>query len=355
MPPVPVPVHPPHDLHALAQQIVKRRFHFVKHEHPCLKHLFLLAVNEQTLKFVNNLESPARYDTTRRAYNLRRPLPVSKDRLLSGSNKIGTLPAIFHKMMEIINNPYASADDTAAIISTDPALSARLLRLVNSSFYGLSTRVDTISRAVSIVGHSSLMMLTMGTILASSFTGVPASVVDMRSFWMHAFSTGVMAQILAGHANLKNTENHFISGLLHDIARLLIFVEAPACAVYIVTESRQNFISPYEMEKDILGITHTELATELLERWNCPESIITPIASHHQPLDATAKPENIVLPLANAVSIALGNGTSGDFFVPDFNDHVWERMRLTPDNLTTMTKNLAVTISKMLFTIQPAE
>lgn len=342
------------DTAVVANEIVKKRFHFVQHKHPCFKQLFQLAATEQLRKFVNGVESPSRYDTSSRAYALKRPAPIPTEQLLGATNKLGTLPAIFHKMMEVINNPFSSADDAAKVISSDPALSAKLLRLVNSAFYGLPSRVDTISRAVHIVGHGPLMMLTMGTILASSFTGISTNIIDMRSFWMHAFSTGVAAQQLATHIGIKNAENHFVAGLLHDIARLLIFIEAPASAIYMVTESREKNIPLYEVERTILETPHDELAATLLESWNCPETIIEPIAKHHQHPQQNATPKDIILPLANTISIALGYGSSGDFFIMDFPDAIWPTMKLTPDDMTQLVQNLDEPISKMLFAIQPA-
>ena len=142
------------DITTIAKELTLKRFHFVRRSHPSVKQLIQLSSNEQARKFVSGIESPSRYDTSSRAFALKRPLPVTKDILLLASNKIGTLPAIFHKMMEIINNPYSSSEQAAEIIASDPALSAKLLRLVNSAFYGLSNRIDSITAAVNVVGRS---------------------------------------------------------------------------------------------------------------------------------------------------------------------------------------------------------
>lgn len=341
------------DITAIAKELTLKRFHFVHQSHPCFKQLFQLSTNEQARKFASGLESPNRYDTSSRAFALKRPLPITKDTLLLGSNKIGTLPAIFHKMMEIINNPYSSSAEAAEIIASDPALSAKLLRLVNSAFYGLSNRVDSIASAVSVVGHGPLMMLTMGAILASSFSGIPSNIIDMRSFWMHAFSTGVAAQALAKNAGLKNPESHFITGLLHDIGRLLFFIEAPACSIYVMTESRQNKIFFHAMEEEFFGVTHEDLAVDLLQLWNCPESLITPIAKHHDAIDESSPTDLCILPMANAITIAMGYGTSGEFFIPNLPDVVWEIVKLTPKSLAKLAKEVDEDIDKMLFAIQP--
>ena len=344
----------PSDIAAIARELTLKRFHFVQKSHPCFKQLFQLSTNEQARKFASGIESPSRYDTSTRAFALKRPIPVTKDVLLLASNKIGTLPAIFHKMMEIINNPYSSSEQAAEIIASDPALSAKLLRLVNSAFYGLSNRIDSITAAVNVVGHGPLMMLTMGAILASSFSGIPSNIIDMRSFWMHAFSTGVTAQAVAKNAGLKSAENHFIAGLLHDIGRLLFFIEAPACAIYAMTESRQNRVYFHDMEKEFFGVTHEDLAVDLLQLWNCPDSIITPIAEHHATLDESTAPELCVLPMANAITIAMGYGTSGEFFIPGVPDVTWASLKITPKSLIKLAKEVDEDINKMLFAIQPS-
>lgn len=344
----------PSDIAAIARELTLKRFHFVQKSHPCFKQLFQLSTNEQARKFASGIESPSRYDTSTRAFALKRPIPVTKDVLLLASNKIGTLPAIFHKMMEIINNPYSSSEQAAEIIASDPALSAKLLRLVNSAFYGLSNRIDSITAAVNVVGHGPLMMLTMGAILASSFSGIPSNIIDMRSFWMHAFSTGVTAQAVAKNAGIKSVENQFIAGLLHDIGRLLFFIEAPACAIYAMTESRQNRVYFHDMEKEFFGVTHEDLAVDLLQLWNCPDSIITPIAKHHATLDESTPPELCVLPMANAITIAMGYGTSGEFFIPGLPDVTWSTLKITPKSLVQLAKEVDENINKMLFAIQPS-
>ena len=125
-----------------------------------------------------------------------------------------TLPDIYRQISDIISRPQSSAHDIADVVSKDTNLSARLLKIVNSAFYGYPAKIDTLSRAVNIVGTKQISILAIGINLLTLFNKIPASIIDMKSFWQHSILCGINARIIAGYKNIQNTERLFVRGLL---------------------------------------------------------------------------------------------------------------------------------------------
>ena len=147
--------------------------------------------------------------------------------LIDETLELASLPAVVMRAMELLNNPHTSASDIGAVVSQDPALSARLLKIVNSSFYGFPSRIDTISRAITIVGTLELTDLILGSSAISVFDRLPNELINMQKFWEHSLYAGVVARILARQLRAPNTERCFVMGLLHDIGSLVLYHQQP--------------------------------------------------------------------------------------------------------------------------------
>lgn len=267
------------------------------------------------------------------AFKTQNPGPVPMQELLRASADLGTLPVVFHKLVAVINSPYASAADAANIISTDPALSVKLLRLVNSAFYGLPNKIDTIQRAVTLIGTGQLVMLAMGATLVTAFKGLPVSMVNMQSFWTHSLACGVAAKLISKFAKIQNNDSFFVTGLLHDIGRMVFYHRLPAQSFYMLTESRRRNVSLHELEKECLGFTHEAFGAALLREWGCPEELARRISTHHSAITASTSVENLIVPAANFMAQSLGYGSSGDQIVSYIPTASWQKMNITPSLL----------------------
>ena len=137
--------------------------------------------------------------------------------LIKDSLEIFSLPDIYFQVAEMIKDPRFSAEDMGQVISKDPGLSARLLRVVNSSFYGFQAKVDTISRAITIVGIEDLQNLVLATSVIDKFSHIPSELVDMTDFWLRSVHCGVIARLLAKENSVLHCERLFLTGLLHDL------------------------------------------------------------------------------------------------------------------------------------------
>lgn len=321
------------DLMQKVHDTVAERFQFLDISHPVIKAIFDLAVERQSRIVLSRPGMAPPRGAVAPAFQTQRPPRVPIKTLLSATHKLGTLPTLFHSLVEMTDSPNASPDSIAKIIAVDPALTARLLRLVNSPFYGLASKVDTISRAVVLVGTRQLIMLAMGATLVTAFRGLPVSLVNMESFWSHSICCGASARLFAQQMKLPQPESFFVAGLLHDIARLLIYTQLPAHALYLLTEARRQQKLVHDLEEETLGFTHEQLGSELMHLWNCPQELGDRILRHHTPVEESSPVESAILPAANMLSQALGYGSSGEIRVSRITPATWQKLGVTPSTI----------------------
>lgn len=321
---------------------------------PMISAIYEMAVERQSRVI---LSKPGRAPAVKKAapgFQTQKAEPVNIKKLIAAGLKIGTLPIIFHRLVEVINSPGTSVADAAKIIAADPALCAKLLRLVNSPFYGLATRIDTIPRAVVMVGTGQLVMLAMGATLVTAFKGIPVSIISMQTYWSHSLACGVAARLLAKKLDLDQPEGYFVAGLLHDIARLIIYTQLPSHALHLMSEAKRRDCSVHSLEKEILGFTHEELGGELLRSWSCPPELVERVEKHHDPAFASIR-EGAVLPAANLLSQALGFGTSGELHPEPVNDAIWEILGLLPEDLPKLSKMMDDNVRELRSVLSTAQ
>ena len=282
-----------------------------------------------------------------------RPAPSrvepTPDGLVHRADLASAHPAVYMHLMEVVNHPYSSAEDIARVIGEDPGLTARLLRIANSSFYAFPGRIDSVSRAVTVIGTTQLCDLALATSATKLFHQIPPELIDQRSFWEHSVSTGVFARQLAACRRLPNVERIFTAGLLHDIGRAVLFICLPDLSAYLIAKTRAEQELMVELERQELGFTHADLAEALLEEWNIPESIREPAGCHHTPAGASKFPvETAIIHLADMFSTAMELGTSGEVCVPPISARAWERLDVSDTVLPALVEDSKHQIADML-------
>lgn len=243
---------------------------------------------------------------------------------------ITSLPTVYLKLVETADNPASSNQDFVAIISEDVGLSVRLLKLVNSAFFGYPSKIDSLNRAVTIVGIKQLQDLALATSIFEMFRNIPNAYVSMESFWKHSIACGVMARILANYRRDFNIERAFVSGLLHDIGSLIMFMLMPEeiNTVFATARSQQQLV--YRTEKQILGFTHAGVGSRLLKRWKLPEQIVYAVNYHHTPNAADRfKVDVALIHVADLIITALDCDSSGEHLVPPLNNAAWNELGLS--------------------------
>lgn len=226
-------------------------------------------------------------------------------------------PDVYVKIFDLMESPTATADEMGLIISQDPSLTVRLLKIVNSPFYNFRSRIDTVSRAVAVVGLRELYSLVVAVSAVKSFSEIPNDVVNMDTFWRHSIYCGILSRLLAKRCNVLHTERLFIAGLLHDIGSLVIYNRAPDVAKDLLQRANGDEERLFEAELDELGFTHADLGGELLKQWSLPESLQEGVACHHQPGRATkANMEAAIVHMANVLANQSELGAFCEIKVP---------------------------------------
>ncbi len=250
------------------------------------------------------------------------------------SLEIASLPSIYRRITEVVEHPHSTAEDIAKVVSDDPGLTARLLGLVNSSFFGLPNRVDTVSRAVTVVGTEQLCDLALATSVVRSFEGVPVELVDMRSFWRHSLACGVGARLLALARQERNAERFLVGGLLHDIGAVVLYARLPRKARRALERSRREGLPLHVVEAEMLGFDHAELGWHLLRTWNLPPALQQMVLLHHRPPSAQAYPlDAATVHVADVLAHALELGTAGEPRIPPLAPGVWDQLGIGPARL----------------------
>ncbi len=249
--------------------------------------------------------------------------------LITGSPRTSSLPEIFVMINEVVNNPTSSFSDIAQVVNLDPALSARLLKIVNSSFYSFPSNIETVTHAITVIGTEQLHNLALATTIIANFKGIPDKILNMNLFWRHSMGVAIIARNLAIHCRETNPERFYLAGILHDIGRLIILENLPDEAKEIIT--RQNEIGGvmWQIEREVLGFDHSEVGAALSRSWNLPLSLEEIIGNHHNPSRSKRYPlETTIIHLADIIAKAMELGSSGDIHVPPLDEKSWEQLIL---------------------------
>ena len=241
--------------------------------------------------------------------------------------KISSPPLIYEKLMQVINDPRAGAADVAHVISEDQGLTVRVLRIVNSALFSLPWRVDTVSAAVRVVGTSQVRDLAVATSVMTAFADVPGDLLDLNSFWRHCLSTGITARVFARHRGEDNVERFLVAGLLHDIGKLVMVMNAPSQMRAALEEARATGVPLTDCERVHVGCTHAQVGGALMEAWSFPAALHEAVLYHHQPRHARLFPvETAAVHVADLIANALEWGRGGQPFAPRLEERAWSTL-----------------------------
>ncbi len=255
--------------------------------------------------------------------------PLNAESVISDEAELASLPDIFTRIVEAINSPSSSASHIAEVISKDVSLSAKLLKLVNSPFYGFPQKIDTLSRAVTIIGSNHLTNLALGISVITLFQDIPPEYLDMEKYWRHCVHCGILARLLAGQTRLRNEERFFVAGLLHDLGRLLLLKNAASHYRHVLNMAGPRSSPTWALERRVLGFDHCSIGSQLMERWLFPSELQSAVAGHHSPSQSGMSQEACVVHVANVAAHALQPDIGGAMdLVPPFSVAAWDNLSL---------------------------
>lgn len=195
-----------------------------------------------------------------------------------------TLPTVITQLMTLIDSPKTSGRHVAQLISTDQALTAKILKLANSSFYGFPREIATVQHAVVILGFETVKSLGLSVSVLQRFSGPSDNAhFDRQGFWEHSIACGVSAKLLATKLGYRLPGEAFAAGILHDVGKLILNQYLPAEFAQVIERMRTEDLYIGKAEELVLGLTHSEVGSWLAEKWNLPGQLVDAIAYHHAP------------------------------------------------------------------------
>ncbi len=305
-----------------ARRLMDKRFALARDSSPVMRELERQAVI-QAARSASAVAFPCAWPLTPPANEA----PPSPQTLIARVGDLATLPDICRRILEAVNNPRSSAAFVADIISKDVGLAAKLLKLANSSFYRRESKVDTLTRAVAMVGSSQIANLTLGVSLIHMFKDIPPQFLNMRLFWRHSLHCAVWSQLLAGHLRLPCEERCFLAGMLHDVGRLALLRHLPERYGEVLRRSGPETAPAHCVEERLLGYDHARLGGLLLEKWRIPEALAMSVHGHHAPGAHGLQTECCLVHLADIIAHALQQETGGPLdLVPPLDAAAWEAL-----------------------------
>ncbi|MEZ6036620.1 MAG: HDOD domain-containing protein [Planctomycetota bacterium] len=208
--------------------------------------------------------------------------------LVNSTIDLPTMPEVLVRLNEVLANPDTSAGDVAKVIATDPAVSANILRIVNSAYYGLQVRVSSVSLAISVMGFNMTKKVALKAAVFSAFGKRREKIqhFDPSAFWRHAVYAGVAARALASGSPVfedMHPEDAYVAGLLHDIGKILLMEKMAPRYLAMLRKSVQSGHPEFEQEMEDFGFTHADVGSVLAIKWSLPEDLAIAIRYHHAP------------------------------------------------------------------------
>lgn len=274
------------------------------------------------------------------------------DLIRDEDTQLPTLPMVVQNVLTVAHSDRATADDLANVISKAPAIAAKTLKLVNSSYYGFANRVDSISRAVTLMGVSEIVSLTVGTSVFTSFPKKSGQLV-MRDLWLHAIATAMTAKMIAKRISHPAPERVFLAGLLHDIGKVVLDVYFSKDYEPVLLASSEQTSGLYVLEKEHLGIDHAKLAGLLITKWQFPNSLRYPVRYHHEweRCPPAQQKDAMLLALANLISTKAAIGGSGNLGLPKHMPNL-KGMGLTPYDMDDFLQKIRLKRGEMEFFLE---
>jgi HD-like signal output (HDOD) protein len=207
---------------------------------------------------------------------------ITPEEMVAGCRNLVSLPESCMKIRTVLEDPEHSREDLAELIQFDPSLSARVLRIVNSAYYGLPNRISQISSALGIIGEHDLNNLILVTSITQTMEKVSVPELNLQKFWAHSLMNGVLSRQIAQCCLPRQKEQLFVAGLLLDVGQLVMYRNAPGFREEVVTRACQRVEPEFVIEQALIGFDHGEVGGVLASLWHFPEMLIDTVKNHHQ-------------------------------------------------------------------------
>jgi putative nucleotidyltransferase with HDIG domain len=230
--------------------------------------------------------------------------PVTLEQLIGKGQDLPSLPEIYLRVSEQLEDETSTVQQIGNTVQNDPAITTRVLKMVNSAYYGMPNEVASVSQAVSLLGRERLKHILIGSVLRGVFSEQENPAFSMQVFWQHSIKTAIIARQLATQVSaIKEPESMFTAGLLHDIGKLLLFNKVPDRMLAAEEYMIQKRVDALTAELSQVGVTHTAVGEALMDHWGLPQLLIDCTRNHHEVVhDGPNRDATHLIYLANCLS-----------------------------------------------------
>ncbi|MBD3403626.1 HDOD domain-containing protein [candidate division GN15 bacterium] len=265
--------------------------------------------------------------------------------VVSNIRNLPTPPIVFHQIQKVINDPKVSAGQIAGILSEDPAMSVKVLKLTNSAFYGLSREIDSVKQAVVVVGLEAIKNLVLSASVIDMFKGKDYDQEFQEQFWRHSLATAFCGRIISRKLRargLVDPDTAFSGGLLHDIGKIIIACYLPDhYKRYSEARAAEKVATDYDIESSVLGYTHDQVGALLAAQWKLPAKLCEAITYHHHPEKApSGEAIGYLVHVANHIAKKTFYFDDDAFRVGELSAEVMDYMQLTDGQIEMFCESL---------------
>jgi HD-like signal output (HDOD) protein len=224
----------------------------------------------------------------------------------TGAKALASPPSVYLRFRQLLNDPNFAIADVADLVNTDPATAARLLRIANSAYFGGLEGVDTVNRALVVLGTRQVHDIILATSVIRRFAGIPVKLVNIHRFWQASVLAAAAARLLADRCFIFESERMFTAGLLAQLGQLVLYLRVPSVMSKVLEITRRDDRPIHLVERELLGFDYAEVGGELLTAWKLPSSLVVPIRHHTNPAHAA---ERVLEASVIAIAVTLaGDG-----------------------------------------------
>ena len=255
------------------------------------------------------------------------------------TNAIPTIPLVIKKILKAVEDPATSAAGVSKLISSDPALTAKILKTINAAMYGFVVRFASVHQAVVLLGMNVVRALLLGIAMFEMMEQTATGL------WKHSLGCAVVAKLLAQKKGIFDPEEAYVAGLLHDIGKVVLSVQYPKEYQMAVAATRERSMFLSDIEMEVFNMTHATAGAYFAGTWRLPNFVVESIRHHHQPsLTRTAPMHAATVQMADVLVKAYNVGFSGDPFVPAVHVSAWQLFDFSEAQLKDLFSEIGDTI-----------
>ncbi len=271
--------------------------------------------------------------------------------LVTRVTELVSFPDVAVQVNDLLSDDVSDAGVIGSIIEQDPALTATLLKLANSSIYGASAEVDSVAKAFTRVGAQEIQELTLGICASRAFRGIPNEIISVKDYWNHSLLCGAAAKLIARKVKAQNAGMVFTGGLLHDVGHLVMFNMMPEESMRALALCREEMDgeSIHLAEREVFGFDHAQVGAALGQSWNWPQALVNCIARHHDPFafpDCTDA--EVIVHLADSVATLAEFGSTDIDEAPPVDPQTWDRLGIEPEETLELLEDLRRDVASLL-------